>query len=254
MRPSDLHWTLISERSYRIAAEAIRCLQRHNVNYVLSGGWAVFVYDPSTPSVDFDAFLSNGFPKPVADDLTAMGFQIGARQEIEALPLDEPCELLGTGDPDLGIPHLSYIPAKLFKDNIEERPLQLGGETFTVPVPARAALAITKLGALRARSIGYAMFEDAAVLALLDPSTATTMKALPQGYFRRKAGKDLFDVSLLLANEENLIACRNLASRFGLWSSLAERLGQTSPAIVATARDMATRVGARDPSRLLSLR
>lgn len=50
MELSDHHWNLITERSYRIAAAAVQSLERHNVDYVLAGGWAVFVYDPSTPN------------------------------------------------------------------------------------------------------------------------------------------------------------------------------------------------------------
>lgn len=49
MRPSDAHWSLITERAPRIALAAIRALEAAKVRYVTGGGWAVFAHQPSTP-------------------------------------------------------------------------------------------------------------------------------------------------------------------------------------------------------------
>lgn len=253
MDPSDRHWDLVDERSYRVAAAAIEALARHEVDYVVGGGWAVFAYDPSTPSVDFDVYVRGRLDVAVVDELTSAGFRVGAQQEVEPLRLDERVELLGTGDPDLGVPSAGYVPEMLFDGRIVLRELRFEDETYEVPVPSRPALAIVKLAALRGRSIGYAMFEDAAVAALLDPSTATMMKAQSQGYYLRKAGKDLFDVSLLLRDGAEVDACRTLAERFSLWDALVERLPDTPTAVRETAQGLARRVEAPDPLRVLAM-
>lgn len=253
MRDSDAHWALLGARSGRIAAAAIRVLEKHKCRYVTGGGWAVFAHDPVTPSADYDAFLPNGFPKPVRDELTNAGFRIGPREEIEALELDRPNELLGSGDPDLGVPLRSFVPANVFEGKLVRKEVTIDMETLETAVPAPPALAITKLAALRARSIGFSMFEDGAVLALLDPSTATMMRALPQSYYFRKAGKDLFDISLLLSSSNRIRDCRRLAEKNGVWDALIERLPETPPLLLRMAKDLARRVDRPDPSFVLRI-
>lgn len=253
MRLSDAHWSLVTARATRAAAAAITALETHKVQYVTGGGWAVWAHEPSTPSVDYDAFLSNGFPPNVVADLARQGFQIGPRREIEALELDAPSELLGSGDPDLGETPLSFVPARIFRNELERKRLRVGDAMLETTVPTAPALAVTKLAALRGRSIGYAMHEDAAVLALLDRSTANMMRTLPQSYYYRKAGKDLFDVSLLLSSPERVETCRRIADSEGVWKGLVERLPATPALLLRLARDMAARVGRPDPAFVLRL-
>lgn len=250
-RPSDAHWGLLTERSERIVRACIDVMHTVKQPYVLGGGWAVFAHAPSTPSVDCDIYV-DGPLRPEAHQLLAeKGFSVGSRKEIETLELEKPSELLGTGDEDLGIPHVSFTPARLFDGRVHSVDLRLDPPLHNVPVPDRPSLAIAKMAALRGRTIGYLLSEDGAVRALLDPSTATMMSSMAQGYYLRKAGKDLYDVTVLLPDDDDRDAVRRVADEFGLWDDLTELLTKTPRPVRALAIDMAARVDAPSPAEFL---
>ncbi|HVL87099.1 MAG TPA: hypothetical protein VM681_03690 [Candidatus Thermoplasmatota archaeon] len=160
-------------------------------------------------------------------------------------------ELLGTGDTDLGIPFAGYVPRKLFAGRLQQRDLRVDPPISNVVVPDRESLALVKLAALRDRSLAYRALEDGATMALLDPSRANLIRALSQGYFLRKAGKDLFDMSVLVPEKRQIAECLALADRHGILDAIRRWLGKVPAPILDFASDAAARTEQSDPAAWL---
>ena len=151
-RPSDNHWSLLTPAQKRKTRIILETLATEKVRYVLGGGWAVYAHEASTPSIDCDVFMKGSLPKRVAARLEDEGVRVGAQADLELLPLHAAMELLGTGEEDLGIAPVSYVPSMVFKGRLEPRPLSLDKTVKDVPVPDRIALAVTR--PQRSRRVG----------------------------------------------------------------------------------------------------
>lgn len=251
-RPSDAHWNLLAPAQKKRTRQILETLRDARTAFVLGGGWAVYAHESTTPSVDCDVFLRGPLPARVEAALSRSRIRVGPQRELELLSLDEPMELLGTGEDDLGIPATSFVPSKLFRGRVEKHMLHLDKPVDNIPVPDSAALAVTKLCALQGRSLAYRSFTDGEAQMRLGPGTAPQIHSLGQSYYLRKAGKDLFDVSLLLSGTELLEEARTLSGP-DVWNSVRSEVRVLPPAIQEMARDLATRVGKPDPTRVGSM-
>lgn len=249
-RPSDSHWNLLTPAQKTTTRIILENLGSARIRYVLGGGWAVYAHESSTPSVDCDVFVKGGLPSRVATQLSDAGIRIGPQQDLEILPLERPMELLGTGDEDLGIPSVSYVPSEIFKQRLESRNLSLDKEVAAVPVPDRIALAVTKLCALQGRSLAYRSFTDGEARMRLGPVATPQILSLGQSYYLRKAGKDLFDVSLLLASAQAVDETRRLAGP-DVWSVVRGEIERLPTAVKDVGFDMARRVARATPEALI---
>jgi hypothetical protein len=251
-RLSDAHWSLFAPEQKERTRRILETLRDARIDFVLGGGWAVYAHESTTPSVDCDVFLRGRLPAGVEDVLSRTGTRIGPQRDLDLLPLDEPIELLGTGEQDLGLPATSYVPSQIFRGHLEKRTLHLDQPVDNIPVPDPVALAVTKLCALQGRSLAYRSFTDGEAGMRLGPSVAPQIHSLSQSYYLRKAGKDLFDVSLLLTGTEPVEDARALAG-VEVWNAVRQEIRRLPVAIQEMARDLATRVGAPDPIRAGSL-
>lgn len=97
-RPSDLHWSLLDERAFRVVRETVESVRSLRGDYLLAGGWAVDAHAPVVPSVDCDLYLRGAPGTELEADLRGRGLTLGPQAEVEFLRLDEPAEFLGFGD------------------------------------------------------------------------------------------------------------------------------------------------------------
>ena len=251
-RPSDSHWSLLTPAQKRKTRMILETLATERIHYALGGGWAVYAHEASTPSIDCDVFIKGNLPKRVAAKLSAEGVRIGAQQDLEILPLDAPMDLLGTGEEDLGIAPVSYIPSQIFRGRLESRTLSLDRPVKGVQVPDPVALAVTKLCALQGRSLAYRSFTDGEARMRLGPVATPQILSLGQSYYLRKAGKDLFDVSLLLQAPLDVDAARELAGP-SVWSVLHAEIDVLPAAVREMGVDLARRVGKGSPETLVPM-
>ncbi len=249
-RPSDDHWNRLTPAQQRKTRIILETLKSRRVRYVLGGGWAVYAHDSTTPSVDCDVYLKRNLPNPILRELSDLGIRVGPQLDLEILELESPTELLGTGEPDLGIAATSYLPAGIFKGRLEQKTLRLDQVVADVPVPSRAALAVTKFGALQGRSLAYRSFVDAEARMRLGPAVVPQILSLGQSYYLRKAGKDLFDLSVLLPSVRHVQAARRIAGP-EMWSVARAEVAVLSSAVKELGKDMAKRVGKATPETLL---
>lgn len=251
-RPSESHWSLLTPAQKRKTRIILQTLSTERIRYVLGGGWAVYAHQASTPSVDCDVFMKGELPKRVHSLLVEEGVRIGPQQALELLPLDTPVELLGTGEDDLGIVPVSYVPSKIFRGRLESRTLSLDKPVREVQVPDRVALAVTKLCALQGRSLAYRSFTDGDARMRLGPVATPQILSLGQSYYLRKAGKDLFDVSLLLSSTQDVDAAQKLAGP-AVWAAVRGEVDALPTAVREMAVDLARRVGKASPVALIPL-
>ncbi len=251
-RPSDSHWSLLTPAQKRKTRIILETLGSERIRYALGGGWAVYAHEASTPSVDCDVFMKGNLPKRAVAKLSGEGVRIGAQQDLEFLPLDQPMELLGTGEEDLGIAPVSYVPSKIFRGRLESRTLSLDKPVRGVQVPDRVALAVTKLCALQGRSLAYRSFTDGEARMRLGPVATPQILSLGQSYYLRKAGKDLFDASLLLQTPDDVDATKELAGP-SMWNVLRAEVVALPDAVKEMGVDLARRVGKASPMTLVSM-
>lgn len=255
VRPSDSHWGLITTAQAQTAHFVLLTLIKDNVDFVLGGGWAVWAHEPSTPSVDLDIYVAASVIPKLKGLLRPHRITLGApksveaqqRGSVDAMRLDEPSERLGTGDPELYQESVSYLPTKLFDGRVHPHRLDLSREVALpsiakVPVPDRASLAVAKMGALHDRSLAYRAYQDGAAMAQIGPGIWNQLQTLGQGYFLRKAGKDLFDVSVLLARKADQDEAFTLLEELDHRAIARETFAQLPDAIRALGDDFALRV------------
>lgn len=250
-RPSDLHWGLVDERAFRVVRQALDVVGQHRRDHVLGGGWAVYAHAPVVPSVDCDLYLPGPPDPPLEEALRARGLTVGPLADVEFLAMDEPAEFLGFGDQDLGVPGFAFTPRALFEERVVARMLHLEPPLLGVRVPEAPALAVAKAAALRGRSLGYAAHADGRARMLLGPERVPMMLSLPPSYYLRKAGKDLFDLSLLLAGEAERGAFRGLVRTSGLEPAVRDTLREVPVPVVEFADDLGERAGRASPSAWL---
>lgn len=247
-RPSDVHFDDIDDGVYRIARLALTAINALDTDYVLAGGWAVYTHIPRVPSADVDLFVGRDAEHPVRSRLKSEGLTTGEGGEVEILDLDADIELWGIGDPDLGIPVPSYRPADLFQDRVQNRPLDLQDDTVTVPVPTPPALAVTKIVALRNRDLAYRAHHSGHAGMLLGPTRANRIRNRAPSYYLRKAGKDLFDLGLLLADQATASHTKELLADTDLSAHVPTILDELASDTIELAGDVAERIGAASPA------
>lgn len=250
-RPSDLHWSLIDERAFQVVRTAVATVADAEPGYVLGGGWGVYAHAPVVPSVDCDIYLRTAAAATLGAKLRAQGLVVAPLGDVEFLDPDTPAEFLGFGDPDLGIPPVAFTPRDLLEGHVEERDLPLEPPLQRVRVPSAPALAVAKAAALRGRSLGYLAHADGRARMLLGPERVPMMLSLSPTYYLRKAGKDLFDLSLLLAEDLARTSFRGLVRAAGLEAALRDTLREVPGPVVTMADDLGERAGKPAPSAWL---
>lgn len=80
----------------------------------------------------------------------------------------------------------------------------------------------------------------------LGPSLANRLLTRPRSYYRRKAGKDLFDLAVLLGEDAGEVFV-SLLEEHELLSEATQVPETLDPGTVELARDFAEREGTHDP-------
>lgn len=248
-RPSDLHLDLVGPESYGLARSALEVVQKLDVEHVLGGGWAVYAHTAEIPSVDVDLFLPLGVGERLSEGLEERGLAVGPGGEVELLGLDAEIELWGFGEPDLGIPHPSYTPREAFEGRTVETELALPEDPIDVTVPTPPALAATKVVAMGNRGLAYRSYHDGQARMSLGPALVPRLHRRAQSYYLRKAGKDLFDLALLLREDSG--RTRELLAGLGLVEEAGQIAGTVDPAVSEMADDLAERAGTSSPLQVV---
>lgn len=250
-RPSDAHLDHLDDAAYSRARDAITALEGGGVSYTLGGGWAVYAHVPRLPSVDVDVFVPGDATQVARELLEAEGLNVARGGEVETLSLDGEIELWGVGDPDLGIPSPGYVPAIVLEGRKETRPIPFDSGDLQANVPSPAPLLVTKIVALANRDLAYrATFEGEAGMRL-GPTLGNRVRARSGSYWRRKAGKDLFDVRLLLSEMGQGDTARTILDEQGLLEDVRTRTMNLHEDTVELADDLQNRLDMEEPSVVL---
>lgn len=225
---AEEHFRLTDQRAFDVVAEALGALE--GCPCVLAGGWAVFAYGSAVPSVDTDLFVRRADRDEVASRLHGAGLPVGPGEVCELLDLDGRNLLLGQ-DIEMGDPDLGYVPARLFEGRLVERELHLPGGPRRATVPEAPALLFTKMKAYYDRALSWEAVRDPAVMARIPPSEKPQVWSKDEAYYRRKAGKDLFDVAHLAAHENAWDEAWSLLREWRLDGALRARFAAIPPAL-----------------------
>lgn len=239
--PWEDHYRLITPESWRAVSCALRALEEARIRYVLIGGWAFYVYGNLVPSVDTDLFIvSRDFPKLRQFMLEQCGLVPNGK--LQVLPLDQPLLLTPRTNAEERGPH-SYDPAALLPpERTTERRLRVHGADRRVVVPRAPELGFSKLKALHDRRLAWEAFTDPRVMATLPGPEQARVRRGTEPEWRRKAGKDLFDLAFLL-RETTLPEVLSIADRFELRRPL-EGSVRNMPAAL---RDFAESLARKNP-------
>lgn len=225
---ADEHFQLVDERAFTAVEAALGALL--GCRYVLVGGWAVYAYGSPVPSVDTDLFVRRADRDVVVSRLSAAGLAVGSGQQCELLDLDGRNILLGQ-DLEMGDPDIGYVPARLFEGRLRERELPLPGGPQRAIVPDAPALLFTKMKAYHDRALSWEALRDPAVMALIPASEKPQVRSKQEAYYRRKAGKDLFDVAYLATHEDAWDEAWSLLQEHGLDAPLRRRFAAVPPGL-----------------------
>lgn len=238
--PASAHYDLLDERCYDVVARAIALLNERGARYVLTGGWAVYAYGSRVPSVDTDVLLEEADGRAVVAAVRAIGITVGPGEQFEPMPIDGASNILGP-DPDLQEPDRGYVPAQLLAKRTTRRELDLGQHgKVTANVPTPDALAFMKLKAYHNRELQWRAHRDPGVMARIPTMDRGQVLGKTEGYFYRKAGKDLYDIAYLLAHHTSDAKVRDIAEEFGLLADLSPLLDRAPDgALLFFARNMA---------------
>lgn len=238
--PASAHYDLVDERCYEVVARATGMLEERRARYVLAGGWAVYAYGSRVPSVDTDVLLEGDDFRAVSDAIRSVGITVGVGEQFEPLPFDMDSNVLGP-DPDLQEPDRGYVPRKLLEKRTTRRELDLGQHgKVTANVPTPDALAFMKLKAYHNRELQWRAHRDPGVMARIPTMDRGQVLGKTEGYFYRKAGKDLYDIAYLLAHHTPETKVRDIAEEFGLFDDLSPLLGRAPEGpLLFFARNMA---------------
>lgn len=244
------HLDLIDDRCFTVVRDALTILTQANIDYVLAGGWAVYVHAPSIPSIDTDIFLTAPFPDRILKSFAGAGLQVGHGKEVEPLDMNDRLGFWAHGDEDLGIPLPGFRPIALLQGETMDATLRLPDSEITVRVPTPTALCCLKLCALANRDLAYRSFHDGRAGMLIGPQRVPLVHQLAQSYYLRKAGKDLFDVSVLLpiATPAAVLA---MATRHGCQQAITSMPPSIDPAVQASAMALSNHADTPDPGQIL---
>lgn len=251
--PASPHYDLLDERSFEAVARAVQLLEERGAAYVLVGGWAVYAYGSRVPSVDTDVLLEQADFRDIAAMMEGMGVSVGAGRQFEAMQFDAPSAILGP-DPDLQEPDRGYVPRTVLRGRTVRRELDLGrhGRPI-VSVPTADALAFMKLKAYHNRELQWRAHRDPAVMARIPTSDRGQVLGKTEGYFLRKAGKDVYDIAFLLSRHATVESVRAILRETGLEADLLPLLRNLPEApLLLFARSMADEE--RDEATLARLR
>lgn len=247
-RPGDEHRRHVDERAFQAVREAVSALQEAKVEYVLIGGWAVYTYGSKVPSIDTDLLIAQVDASTAFATLEKKGLEVGPGRRIELLPLDGKNHVLGP-DFEMGDPDASYEPRELLRGRTQRMPLELPDGPIEVVVPEPPELCFTKLKAFGDRSLAWRAIRDPGVMARLHPTDRTQIREYTQGYYLRKAGKDLYDIALLEAKREALQPAFVIRRSLGLEEWVVPDGLRVERQLVEFALDLAE--GDRDTKRVI---
>lgn len=242
--PADEHFDALDD-AYMVARSAIEAVSSSGVDYVLGGGWAVYAHVPRLPSIDVDLFVAAGSGATVRAHLQDADLSVGPGARVELLDLDARIDVWGVVLPGSGVDPPYIVPAEVFDDRIERVALDIQGTRLDVPVPGRSALVATKAVALSNRDLAFQAHTQGRARMLLGPEVVPRVMERSESYYHLKAGKDLFDIGLLVSDAQAGQASAQLLHDLGLASALGERLTDLDERTVELAIDLAERVDAR---------
>lgn len=240
----------VSERSWEVVETVARLLDSGELGVALIGGWAVYAYEPQVPSIGCDLLALDPGPD-LCSLLAGEGIRVGPDAEVEVLPGSREVTIWEVGEPDLGIPEPGFEPGTLVGDHPRTVTLATPDVVYDVPVPAPAHLAVLKLAALANRSLAFRAHRDAGARAKLGPSRRAMVLSRPRSYYLRMAGKDLFDLSLLVDEGAGDPSVSALLSDLGLEEAVETSLRHLPEDVREFARDLAEEAGAGDPEAVL---
>jgi hypothetical protein len=236
-RPADAHRGLVDARAYTVLGRSLQAVHGR-FEYVLIGGWAVYSYGSRVPSVDTDLLV-------LQRDFAAVQAAVAVAQEpadaanCELLALDRFNHLLGQ-DMELGDPDLGYVARDLLQDEgITVRTIEAAGQRWDARVPRPSHLTFMKLKAYHDRELAWRALRDPAVMARIPPQERPEVRSKTEGYYLRKAGKDLYDIAFLCANVTSLEQAMELAERYDLVETLRAPLERLPLALRTFAQDLA---------------
>lgn len=248
---SNLHFDLLDGRESEIAQICLSIVKEHGFRYVLAGGWAVYAYASEIPSVDVDLYIEN--EEDLGNILGHHGLRIGPGKEVETISLGSAIEVWGIQVPGLGLPEPSITVAELLQGRTTNRSITLGTKKMDVIVPKPEALCLAKLIALHNRSLAYRSNFDGEAGMMLGPELNNRLKGLTQDYWLRKAGKDMFDVALLLDSEKSVpTKTLELLQTLNLDDTNPTLVSKIPEVVQTMATDLARRVGRPSPPDRIS--
>ena len=234
------HFALVDElHSITRLRAALDCLETAGVHYIVVGGWAVATYGSPVPSVDLDCLVIGGLSEQLSGRIeAATGLHIHSERTHEVLALD----IIDANTPNALITHpeLTYVPRDLTEGKINRRGLPLlGGRQ--VPVPQAPQLAFTKLKAFHDRRLQWQAAGGQRHLLWSMPEMLREQTLLRgEDYWLRKAGKDLFDASLLCRDHTTIEEVAGIAPP-ALWHHIMPLLRGIPVPLRAFAQEMAVR-------------
>lgn len=205
------HWGRIDDRAFEIVRQTLQVLDKNQIEYVLTGGWAVYAYGSNVPSVDTDVFVTGDGADQLRAAMKRHDVTVRAGARIEPLALTMPNYILGP-DPEMGEPERSYVPAQVFEGQTSKRSVLLPDGAVDATVPDAHVLLFTKLKAFHDRHLAWQAWRDPGVMARLPPTDRAGVREYTEGYYLRKAGKDLYDIAFLAAHHHAFDAAMDLVA------------------------------------------
>ena len=244
---ADYHFQRLDGQETRALRAAVDALETAGVRYALAGGWAVYAYHPRIPSADVDVFVMDDVPDRVSTALQDQGFGVGEGRQIEFLEANQRIELWGIGDLDMGIPDPAYDARRLLENEVTRVPIPMGKVAIRPQVASPASLAAMKLVAFHNRNLAFRGQTDASAQMRLGRTLMPLILARNPGYWLAKAGKDLFDLSLLSEEAAARQRAVELLAEQNLAEFVPDLVKDIHPTVAQMARDLARRVRAPNP-------
>ncbi len=182
------------QRSFEHLKSVIAKLDDRGIDYILIGGWAMRAYDSPIGSVDIDLLIHERYEEDLEEIISTMKQDQKSDTIVDYEIFEGKNELWSAGP-------IGYIPADLLENAIEKVELKYGETCIRANVPSIEMLFFMKLKAYRDRNLQYDCKTVFREYQKLDVYWQREIDRFPEQYLLRKAGKDLADLSLLLAND-----------------------------------------------------
>ena len=227
----------MDERAYAVVQQSLRAVHG-KFEYVLIGGWAVYAHGSRVPSVDTDMLVRQ---RDLGDVARALGLSAGAPESAarcELFPLDRFNHILGQ-DVSMGERDLGYVASAVLEGRLATATLELPGGRREAIIPQAPELAFMKLKAFHDRELAWRAVREPAVMARIPPEQRPEVRERTEGYYLRKAGKDLYDIAFLCSHGCRMSDALALAEPFGLAAALTASWERRPRPLVRFAFDLA---------------